>query len=142
MGTAHIDAIDRTVQATYEWLGELDAVMGWEHRQRTYRLLRAVLHTLRDFLPVNEAADLGAQLPMLVRGLYYEGWRPAAVPVKARSRQDFVAAVDRAFTTDPLMDTEQAVSAVFALLSAKVSAGEISDVRHVLPKDVRALWAG
>lgn len=142
MARRHIDAIDHTVQTTYQWIGELDTVMGWESRQRSYRLLRAVLHALRDLLPVNEAADLGAQLPMLLRGLYYEGWRPATTPAAERSRADLVAAIDAAFETDPLSDTEQAISAVFSLLSTKVSAGEVADVRHVLPREVRALWPG
>jgi uncharacterized protein (DUF2267 family) len=31
-----------------------------------------VLHALRDRLTVEEASDLAAQLPMLIRGLYYE----------------------------------------------------------------------
>ena len=30
---------------------------------------------------------LGAQLPMLLRGLYYEGWHMAGKPTKDRSAQ-------------------------------------------------------
>lgn len=140
MAAGHIEAIDHTIQTTNIWLNELDEAIGWNHRQRSYRLLRAVLHALRDLMPVNEATDLGAQLPLLIRGIYYEGWRPAATPVKLRGLDDFLAVVDKSFTTDPIADSKAAVRAVFALLAAKVSAGEIGDVRHVLPKAIRDLW--
>ena len=52
----------------------------------------------------------------------------------------FLAAIDRAFTTDPLADTPAAARAAFALLAGKISAGEVADVRHVLPKPIRDLW--
>jgi uncharacterized protein (DUF2267 family) len=140
MPAGHIDAIDHTIQTTNIWLNEIDAAIGWDHRQRSYRLLRAVLHALRDQMQVNEAADLGAQLPLLIRGIYYESWRPAATPVKRRSLGEFLAAIDKQFTADPIADTQSAVRAVFALLAAKISAGEIGDVRHALPKPIRDLW--
>jgi uncharacterized protein (DUF2267 family) len=41
----------------------------WDGTSRSFRLLRTVLQALRDWLPVNEAVDLGAQLPMLLRGV-------------------------------------------------------------------------
>jgi uncharacterized protein (DUF2267 family) len=51
-----------------------------------------VLHALRDRLTVNEAAQFGAQLPMLVRGIYYEGWDPTRLPVKM-NREEFLQRV-------------------------------------------------
>jgi uncharacterized protein (DUF2267 family) len=99
-----------------------------------------VLQAVRDWLPTNEAADLAAQLPELLRGVYYEHWRPANTPVRERSKADFLARVDQAFKTDPLIFTPDAVSTVFAMLSDKISAGEIEDVRHALPADLRELW--
>jgi uncharacterized protein (DUF2267 family) len=95
---------------------------------------------VRDWLPVNEAAGLGAQLPELLRGIYYEDWRPAATPVKQRHRVDFIARVERSFKNDPLLSTADEVTVVFALLSEKITAGEIEKVRHSLPADLRELW--
>ena len=95
---------------------------------------------MRSDLLLNEAVDLAAQFPTLLRGVYYEQWRPATTPVKERDRESFFARIDRAFVADPIDDTAEAVAAVFGLLSEKISAGEIADVRHALPVHVRALW--
>jgi uncharacterized protein (DUF2267 family) len=90
---------------------------------------------------MNEATDLGAQLPTLIRGVYYDGWRPAHyVSIKDRHLESFLDRVDSAFKPDPIDDTSEAVAAVFALLSAKISAGETADVRQSLPASIRALW--
>jgi uncharacterized protein (DUF2267 family) len=43
-------------------------------------MLRGYLYTLRNRLPVDEAAHLAAQLPKLLRGVYREGWRPRKSP--------------------------------------------------------------
>jgi uncharacterized protein (DUF2267 family) len=140
VSAAHLESIDHTVQLTHVWINELDARLVWDNKSRSYRLLRAVLQALRDWLPINEAVDLAAQLPTLLRGVYYEHWRPAATPVKERSRAAFLARIDHAFTTDPIVDTSEVVSRVFEFLSDKVAAGEIEDVRHALPADLRAIW--
>lgn len=140
MSAVGLESIDHTVQLTHIWINDLDKGLGWNNKARAYRLLRNVLHALRDWLPANEAADLAAQFPALIRGIYYEQWRPATTPVKARARSDFLDRIDRDFQNDPLADTAKAVSAVFGLLSAKVTAGEIADVRQALPADLRALW--
>jgi uncharacterized protein (DUF2267 family) len=140
MSAVGLESIDHTVQLTHIWINDLDARLGWENKHRSYRLLRTVLQAVRDWLPVNEAAGVGAQLPELIRGIYYEHWRPAATPVKQRHRADFVARIDSAFKTDPLLFTADGIAAVFELLSEKVAAGEIEKVRHALPADIRALW--
>jgi len=140
MSTVGLESIDHTVQLTHSWINELDALVGWGSKARSYRLLRTVLQALRDWLPVNDAAHFGAQLPTLLRGVYYEHWRPADTPVTERHRSHFLARVDDAFRTDPIMFTPDAVSAVFDLLGGKIAAGEIEKVRHALPADIRALW--
>ena len=99
-----------------------------------------MLQAIPDWLPVNEAAHLGAQLPTLLRGVYYAHWRPAATPAGERDRQSFLARIDRAFESAPMDETAGAVTAAFRVLSAKVSAGEIQKVRHALPGHIRDLW--
>ena len=135
-----LDTIDHAVQVTNEWLRDLSSIMEWDDRSRSWRLLRATLHALRDWLQVNEAAHLGAQMPLLIRGVYYEGWHPAGTPVKERSLADFRARIDKAFATDPLDDPDSAVAGVFVLLSRHITEGQVENVRRSLPKDLRNLW--
>ncbi|HET9535521.1 MAG TPA: DUF2267 domain-containing protein [Mesorhizobium sp.] len=138
--TSGLENLEHTVQLTHVWINELDDRLGWNNKPRSYRLLKAVLHALRDWLPLNEMADLAAQLPTLLRGAYYEQWRPAHTPVKHRTKADFLARVEDLFKADPLAETSRDVIAVLELLSKKISAGEVADVRHALPAEVRTLW--
>ena len=140
MSAVGLEGLDHTVQLTHIWINELDDRLGWNNKPRSYRLLKAVLHALRDWLQLNEAADFAAQLPTLLRVAYYEQWRPAATPVKHRTKADFLAQVEDSFKPDPLVQPSQAVIAVFELLSKKISRGEIDDVRRALPEELRNLW--
>ena len=140
MSAVGLESIEHTVQLTHTWINDLDARLGWDNKHRSYRLLRTVLQAIRDWLKVEEAAKFGAQLPELLRGVYYEHWQPARVPAKRRSKVDFIARVDHAFHADPLVFTSEAVSTVFQFLSDKITPGEIEHVHHALPADIRALW--
>jgi uncharacterized protein (DUF2267 family) len=140
MSAQGLEGLEHTVQLTHVWINELDAHLGWNNKARSYRLLKAVLHALRDSLQVNEAADLGAQLPGLLRGAYYEQWRPATTPVKSRNVEDFLDRVNRDFKKDPLENGAQAAMAVFQLLTKKITEGEIQDVRRALSEEVRNIW--
>ena len=140
MTTSSLEQIERAVHSANTWLAELDEIMAWDNRARSWRLLRATLHALRDWLSINEAVQLGAQLPMLVRGLYYEGWRPATTPVKERKLRDFCARIEKAFENDPPDDVEDHIARVFQFLSRHVSKGELDEVRSALPADIRKLW--
>jgi uncharacterized protein (DUF2267 family) len=133
-------SIEHTAQLTREWVGELARLLDWEDRQRAYRLLRVTLQALRNWLDVDEAGQLGGQLPTLVRGFYYDGWRPAVTAAGARSKAAFLERISSAFTVDPIADPEEAVCSVFRLLNARISAGEVEDVRLHLPKHLRELW--
>ena len=140
MSSVGLEGLEHTVQLTHIWINELDDRLGWNNKARSYRLLKSVLHALRDRLQPAETADLAAQLPTLLRGAYYEQWRPGATRVRHRTKADFLAQVEDAFKADPLPQPSRAVMAVFELLSSKITAGEIDDVRHALPEEIRNLW--
>jgi uncharacterized protein (DUF2267 family) len=115
--------------------------MNWgDNRQRAYRALRATLHALRDRMTLEETADFGAQLPMLVRGFYYEGWHPAHKPVKERHKEQFLSHLAESLKDDPALIPEDVARAVFRLLQQRITEGEISDVKGQLPKDIQTLW--
>lgn len=140
MSATGLATFDETVQLSNEWLKELMHAVDWEEKQRAYRLLRATLHALRNRLPAHEAVQLGAQLPMLLRGLYYDGWRLTERPPSERTKEAFLGHIEAAFERDPNVDTEALVKEVFNLLTRKISKGEIEDVEHALPAEVRSLW--
>ena len=137
--SAGLPVFNRTIEKTNHFLDDVMTSLGWKDRQKTYLATRAVLHALRDRLSPDEAAHLGAQLPILLRGLYYEGWRPSQTPHKIRHMDDFLAEVEHELRHGPL-ETETIARAVFGALSRAVSVGEISDVVATFPKDLRPLW--
>ncbi len=133
-------AINHAVQTADEWLRDLGAAHEeFADRERGYAALRAVLHHLRDRLTVEEAAQLGAQLPTLIRGVYFGSWKPSRQPVRERHAEQFIDAVMRELNRPPAY-CEEAVRAVFGLLGARIPAGEIEDVKHMLPEEVRRYW--
>ncbi len=91
MSLTGLSQFDTTIHATNTWLKDLMERLGWEDRHRAYQAFRAVLHALRDHLTVDEVATLGAQLPLLIRGIYYEGWHPADKPLRERKKEESAA---------------------------------------------------
>lgn len=141
MSNKGLAVFDETVHTTNLWLKELMERLDLDERDDAYRALRVALHALRDRLPVNTAASLAAQLPMLVRGFYYEGWRPGAAPSDDRTEEDFVSHIAEAFERTKVERDPGAIArAVFGLLDRHVSAGEIDNVRKCLPAEIRGMW--
>ena len=139
MQTTRVDTLDRSVQKTNEWLESIRQQMGAVDRRDAYHALRAVLHALRDRLPLKEVVQLAAQLPLLVRGIYYEGWTAADAPYPARTRDEFLGSV-YVHAGGTNLDTAVAVRAVLKVLAERVSPGEIEDVLGSLPPAIRDLW--
>ena len=141
MSATGLDAFDKTLQTTHVWLDEIMAELECD-RQGAYHALSGVLRTLRDRVPVELSAHLGAQLPILVRGIYYDQWRPAEQPHKMRSLDEFLAEVERNFGQTKPLDAHAATRAVFAVLARHVTEGQVNKVMHAMPEEVRALWEG
>jgi uncharacterized protein (DUF2267 family) len=134
-----LEVFERTLHKTNTWIKELMQVLDTDDRHVAYLAMRATLHALRDRMTVAEVAQLGAQLPMLIRGFYYEGWDPTGKPFKARHREEFLERISQELGTVDLAPEETA-TAVFIVLAARVAQGEIEDVKHILPAEIRGLW--
>lgn len=135
-----IAAFDKTVNKTYDWIEDVRKELGWEDQHKVYQALRLTLHTLRDRMTIEETAQFAAQLPTLVRGFYYEGWSPTGKPVKSRHKEDFLAPLAAYYFGDADVEPEQVARSVFKVIAQRVSEGEIDDVKHLMPKELRELW--
>jgi uncharacterized protein (DUF2267 family) len=139
MSATGLDVFDKTLQTTNVWLNEIGETLGPD-RQRNYHALRAVLFALRDRLTPEEAFHLSAELPMLVRGVFWESYRPSGKPERYRARDEFLEKVQDGLGQIAPMNAEDCARAVFGVLERHVPKGEIEDVRHMLPEDVRTLF--
>ena len=135
-------SFDATVDKTNRILKEIEQTFGWpkSRRNQSYAALKAVLHALRDRLTVNEAAHFAAQLPVLVRGIYYHGWDPSRVPVKM-NREEFLERVQQQLPFEVDGGAERVVQAVLQALGHHVTEGEWENVRSSVPRDLASLLA-
>lgn len=132
-------AIAHGVQQIQEWLKELRDNADLTDEAEALSVLRNVLHQLRDRLTPEEAIELGAQLPVIVRGVYYDGWRPSRTPEKVRSKQAFLDEVTMKMLPRRLAP-EPIVKDVFALIAHHCDPGEVGDVIGQLPAELKELW--
>ncbi|WP_036017027.1 DUF2267 domain-containing protein [Bradyrhizobium sp. WSM1743] len=140
MSSSAIPVFDKTAQTTHLWLNEISEQIGLDDQQ-SWRVTAAVLHAIRDRLPVDLAAHLGSQLPLLVRGAYYDQFRPSTMPRRVRSLEEFLQLIAEELKFGRPVNTEDAARAVFNVLSRHLTAGQIEKVREALPEDVRAIWS-
>jgi uncharacterized protein (DUF2267 family) len=139
MSTSGMRGFDHTIQETNAWLHEIAEYMGNPNKHLAYHALRGVLFTLRDRLTVDEAFNLAAQLPMLIRGLFFEGYKVTGRPQKYHA-EEFLARVEKELRAAGGANPERATRAVLSVLHAHVAEGEILDIFEELPKDIRRLW--
>jgi hypothetical protein len=78
MSTTGLEVFDKTLHATHIWLDEIIGDLGPD---------------MRDRLPVDLAAHLGAQMPLLVRGPYYDPFEPSRLSSQVDSAEDFTGRV-------------------------------------------------
>jgi len=139
MSANGLEVFDKTIQTTHVWLNEIMQILGPD-RHVAWRALSAVLQRLRDRLPVELAAHLGAELPLLVRGAYYDQYTPERQPADWTADDFYEAVAGRMGPGGRPVNARDAVRAVFRTLSAHVPAGQISRVQDALPQPLRDLW--
>lgn len=139
MAATGLDVFDKTLQTTNIWLDEIMAGIGPD-RQTAWHLLTAVLHTLRDRLPLELAAHLGTQLPLLVRGAYYAEWHPTVQPARERALDEFLSRINERMHGTRPVNVRDGARIVMQTLSRHVDAGQIAKVRQALPQPIRDVW--
>lgn len=128
----------REVEAVEGWIDALLRHLDWSNRQRAWLALVAVLHALRDSIGRDEAVYLGAELPPLLRGFFYDGWHQnARRPI---SRADFLERIRDGLRHDIGIDAELAARAVMLELSRRMPPSELEDAMAATPKDIHGLW--
>lgn len=135
-----LETFDTAVQKADLWLKEIMEELNIDSRRIAYMSLRAVLHALRDRLLVDEAVDLGAQLPLLIKGIYYDEWNPSSTPVKDRHIDDFLTHIKERYRADGQVDMEKTARAVFSVLKKRITEGELKDVKGMMPHELKVLW--
>jgi uncharacterized protein (DUF2267 family) len=140
MSESGVAALDHTVQETNIWLKAIAERLHFEQRHHAYSALRAVLHALRDRLTPESAVHFGAQLPLLIRGVYYEGWRLVGKPTRDRSVQDFADHVLSEFPPLFPMDPLTVTQGVFEVIWERLDPGESAKLIEHLPVGLRGLW--
>lgn len=140
MSATGLAVFDKTLHDTNTWLKHLMETLEIEDRHAAYVLLRATLHAIRDRVGAENAVHFGAQLPMLLRGVYYEGWRMSQPATKERDVERFVDHVLKEIPSDLFDDPDQAVCGALAVIRSMIDPGEALKLIHLFPRDLREFW--
>ncbi|MFP4111408.1 MAG: DUF2267 domain-containing protein [Candidatus Woesearchaeota archaeon] len=132
-------SFDLTVQKTNEWLNNIKEELQWESKDDVYIATKAVLQTLRDRLPIDEAIHLAEQLPMLMKGMYYEGYKPRGKPEKMSENGFYRTINDRIVNKE--IDPESAAKAIIKIIYLKIGKGEFDDIKSNMPSDIQTMIA-
>jgi uncharacterized protein (DUF2267 family) len=137
MSTSKVGSIERTFHKANEWIAELEHELGTEDSAYAWRALRGYLQVLRDRLTIDEAAQLAAELPQLLRGVFYEGFHPGHQPVRIRDRETFLEALAQRAQVDEPDEAARIAAAATRLLRRRIAPGEVDDVLDQLPSEIR-----
>lgn len=138
MSATGLEVFDKTLQTTNIWLEDIEAKLGPD-RRLAWKVLSTVLHKLRDRMPVELSAHFSAELPLLVRGAYYDQFQPSKQP-SDWDLDSFIEEVSKQLSDVRPVNARDATQAVFAALSRRIPEGQIEKVQNALPKDLRAFW--
>jgi uncharacterized protein (DUF2267 family) len=139
MAATGLEVFDKTLQTTNIWLDEIMKEIGSD-RHAAWHTLGAVLRTLRDRLPLELAVHLGAQLPLLVRGTYYEQWHVASQPTRLHTVDEFLERVTEGLHGTRPVNVREATLAVMRTVARHIDAGQVQKVGGALPEAIRAFW--
>ena len=134
-------SIDHAEDSARSWLRAIAHQLDCGDMRTAYLALRAVLHLIRDRLPLPEVVALGAQLPLLIRGIYYEGWRPHTPPPHARHLEEFLGLVERSLDgASERPEPQHVADVVFDQLRARLAPDDLARVVPAMPAGLRLLF--
>lgn len=114
--------------------------------EKAGRILVAILHALRDIIPIQESFQFMAQLPMFIKGAYVQGWSNKKKKLRIKRMSEFIDLVRQHDGAAAVNDfeyseevAEQYIKTTFIYLRRYVSLGELEDIRDSLPKELKGM---
>ncbi len=133
-------SFEKYTTETERWINEVGIYLkNTDRKDWAWNALRGVLHALRDRIPPEEVFQFSAQLPMLIRGLFFTGYNINNKPEKFHLN-GFTDRIEDALGPAAEIEAEVAFKAVLMVLYGHISEGELQDIHATLPKDIRKLW--
>lgn len=134
--------LENNIHQTMDWIYAIEEACHWEeeNQKKAFTALRAVLHELRRLLPLEEAAHFSAQLPLIIRGIFFEGWHPPFIGHQEIKKEDFLMSIAKALYPYQDMDPEETVRSVFHVLEEKLPDGTLKDIMKNIPKEIQELY--
>lgn len=144
MTVAKDTLFDKHIQKAHVWVNRLEEILSWDNKQYALDAMRVSLHAIRDNLHHEEAANLSAQLPLIIKGIYFEQWTPANTPKKERIQEEFIENVRKELEHFTRQDftkeaAEKVISSVLQLLDENIAPGEIDKLMAVVPRGLKPL---
>ena len=139
MASTGLEVFDRTLQTTNAWLDDIMEELGPD-RHLAWHALGSVLHAVRDRLPLELAVHLGAQLPLLVRGLYYDQWHVGGQPAGWHTLDDFLNVVADGLHGSRPVNVRDVAGSTLLVLAEHIDVGQLDKIISALPRELRAFW--
>lgn len=140
MPSTGLDVFDTTLQKTNQILGDIEEELDWQNRRnQAYLALRVVLHALRDRLPIDASVNFAAQLPLLLKGVYFDGWSSESVPIRM-NKEEFLGRIQKEFGFEVKEGIEEMTKVVLAKVFNHFDPRERQKVKPSLPPDVASLF--
>lgn len=137
-----VPVLENNIHQTMDWIYAIEEACQWDedNQKKAFAALRAVLHELRDLLPIEYAAQLSANLPLVIRGIFFENWEPPPFPLQDIKKEDFLAAVAKALYPYPAREVEEITKAVLSVLGEKLPAGDLEKILNNIPGEIKELY--
>jgi uncharacterized protein (DUF2267 family) len=135
-----VKKIEKEIQILHIWIKEISYNANWDQASFSLAALRAVLQELRDHLALKDLAHLSAQLPIIIRGIFFENWTPPKSSKSTYEHYLFLKNIEERLNRYPHIEAKSAVSAVFKTLAKHISHGEKEKMRKILPESIEVWW--
>jgi uncharacterized protein (DUF2267 family) len=140
--STNILSLDRAIQNTISWLGDVQAELGWDSKDNTYKSTKAVMQTIRDRLTVEETVHFCANLPLVMKGMMMDGYNIANKPLKIRDLEEFYEQIQQNYdgTRRDIVNSSAAARAVIKVLCRRMGGGEMAKIGANMPEKIRRLF--
>lgn len=136
--------LEKYLHETNDYINQLAKDLGHpEERQRVMIIWRAVMHTIRDRIQISESLDLISPLPMILKGMYVNGWKYHETPPYDYETLEQMKTQVKALQNecgesdfDWSKGTDKIISITLDSLERYVTEGQMNHIRAQLPENV------